>query len=68
MGRYETVCHTGTSTGWDWNCYFLAGTGIIIIIIIIIMNISPRKLIQEPQMRSCSSHFIKQECLKHFSK
>ena len=24
-----------------------------IIIIIIIMNISPRKLIQEPQMRSC---------------
>ena len=29
---------------------------IIIIIIIIIMNISPRKLIQEPQMGSCSSH------------
>ena len=29
---------------------------IIIIIIIIIMNISPRKLIQEPQMRLCSSH------------
>ena len=34
-----------------------------IIIIIIIMNISPRKLIQEPQMRSCSS-----QCLEQFSK
>ena len=31
MGRYEAVCHTGTSTG----CYyFLAGTGIVIISIV----------------------------------
>ena len=29
MGRYETVCHTGTSTGWDWNgYYFHTGTSV----------------------------------------
>ena len=31
MGRYETVCHTGTSTDWDWNYYFMAGTDMVII-------------------------------------
>ena len=35
MGRYEAICHTGTSTGWEWNCYyFLAGTGMVIISIL----------------------------------
>ena len=30
MKRY--AIYTGTSTGWDWNCYyFLAGTGMVII-------------------------------------
>ena len=38
----------------------------IIIIIIIIMNISPRKLIQEPQMRSCSSHLSNRNVLSNF--
>ena len=37
-----------------------------IIIIIIIMNISPRKLIQEPQMRSCSSHLSNKNVLSSF--
>ena len=36
--------------------YFLVNEVLFWFIIIIIMNISPRKLIQEPQMRSCSSH------------
>ena len=39
---------------------------IIIIIIIIIMNISPRKLIQEPQIRSCSSHLSNKNVLSSF--
>ena len=39
---------------------------IIIIIIIIIMNIPPRKLIQEPQMRSCSSHLSNKNVLSSF--
>ena len=39
--------------------------GEAIIIIIIIMNISPRKLIQEPQMRSCSSHLSNKNVLSH---
>ena len=39
---------------------------IIIIIINIIMNISPRKLIQEPQMRSCSSHLSNKNVLSSF--
>ena len=47
MGRYETVCHTGTSNGWDWNCYyFLAGTGMVIISIpapLFFPNSSPGK-------------------------
>ena len=34
--------------------------------IIIIMNISPRKLIQEPQMRSCSSHLSNKNVLSSF--
>ena len=34
-------------------------------IIIIIMNISPRKLIQEPQMRSCSSHLSNKNVLRN---
>ena len=38
----------------------------IIIIIIIIMNISPRKLIHEPQMRSCSSHLSNKKVLSNF--
>ena len=39
---------------------------IIIIIIIIIMHISPRKLIQEPQMRLCSSHLSNKNVLSSF--
>ena len=39
---------------------------IIIIIIIIIMYISPRKLIQEPQMRSRSSHLSNKNVLSSF--
>ena len=35
-------------------------------VIIIIMNISPRKLIQEPQMRSCSSHLSNKNVLSSF--
>ena len=35
-------------------------------IIIIIMNISPHKLIQEPQMRSCSSHLSNKNVLSSF--
>ena len=38
----------------------------IIIIIIIIMHISPLKLIQEPQMRSCSSHLSNKNVLRSF--
>ena len=30
------------------------------------MNISPRKLIQEPQMRSCSSHLSNKNVLSNF--
>ena len=37
-----------------------------LIIIYIIMNISPRKLIQEPQMRSCSSHLSNKNVLSNF--
>ena len=37
-----------------------------LIIIIIIMNISPRKLIQEPQMRSCSSQLSNKNVLSSF--
>ena len=37
-----------------------------IIIIIIIMHISPRKLIQEPQMRSCISHLSNKNVLSSF--
>ena len=39
---------------------------ILRIIIIIIMNTSPRKLIQEPQMRSCSSHLSNKNVLSNF--
>ena len=38
----------------------------MVIIIIIIMNTSPRKLIQEPQMRSCSSHLSNKNVLSNF--
>ena len=41
---------------------------IIIIIIIIIVNISPRKLMKEPQMRSCSSHLSNKNVLSNFRK
>ena len=35
-------------------------------VIIIIMNISPRKLIQEPQMRSCSNHLSHKNVISNF--
>ena len=37
-----------------------------IIIIIIIRNISPRKLIEEPQMRLCSSHLSNKNVFSNF--
>ena len=39
-----------------------------VVIIIIIMSISLRKLIHEPQMRSCSSHLSNKNVLSNFRK
>ena len=38
----------------------------LLLLLFIIMNISPRKLIQEPQMRSCSSHLSNKNVLSNF--
>ena len=47
-----------------WN--YFDSNKISFLFFIIIMNISPHKLIQEPQMRSCSSHLSNKNLLSSF--
>ena len=56
--------HLSAYDYWKWLIPHMLPT--IIIIIIIIMNISPRKLIEEPQMRLCRSHLSNKNVLSNF--
>ena len=57
--------HISLNTAHSW-CKPSSSIIFIIIIIIIIKNISPRKLIDEPQMRLCSSHLSNKNVFSNF--
>ena len=68
----DTIHTYWTSVVWHHLFIYITSVWIVyyrlFIIIIIIMSISPRKLIHEPQMRSCSSHLSNKNVLSNFRK